>query len=236
MPSVTTIGTPSAANEKIGGVPNIHYIDFFSKGRGQVVRLLWIDAGIAYTDTRYSSDEFRKDIKPQFQRPGGLNPTGNIPVVELNGKILTQSYAIIRHFSRVLDNQYDGDTEEEKYQVDRLCDIGTDWRTNFINAFIGENAKEEYPKYQKQVRPQFLHGLERHLVENELSQPARGPFVIGKKFTYADMVIFQVLHDDELGKGDQAGLKEYPRLKALYNAVMARPNVKAFFESKDYKG
>jgi len=41
MPSTKEHGTAGAANQKIGGVPTIHYFDFKSRGRGQVVRLLW---------------------------------------------------------------------------------------------------------------------------------------------------------------------------------------------------
>jgi len=42
MPHTLTYGTESAANKAIGGVPVIHYFDFQSRGRGQVVRLLLI--------------------------------------------------------------------------------------------------------------------------------------------------------------------------------------------------
>lgn len=42
MPSTKQYGSESAANGKIGGVPKIHYFDFESKGRGQVVRLILI--------------------------------------------------------------------------------------------------------------------------------------------------------------------------------------------------
>jgi hypothetical protein len=42
MPHTLTYGTESAANKAIGGVPTIHYFDFQSRGRGQVVRLLLI--------------------------------------------------------------------------------------------------------------------------------------------------------------------------------------------------
>jgi prostaglandin-H2 D-isomerase / glutathione transferase len=45
-----------------------------------------------------------------------------------------------------------------------------------------------------------------------------------------------VLHDEELGKGDMKGLKEYPRLAKLADAVRNRPNVKAFLNSPEYKG
>ena len=54
-----------------------------------------------------------------------MNPTGNIPIIEMpGGKILTQSYAILRHWSRQL-GVYDG-TEDEKYWADVICDIVVD--------------------------------------------------------------------------------------------------------------
>lgn len=43
-------------------------------------------------------------------------------MVELNGKILTQSYAMVRYFGRVLGG-YDGRSEEERYWADAICDI-----------------------------------------------------------------------------------------------------------------
>lgn len=64
---------------------------------------------------------------PQFKEDliKKLNPTGNIPVVELNGQVLVQSYAILRHFARLLGS-YDGKTLEDKYFVDVITDIVTD--------------------------------------------------------------------------------------------------------------
>ena len=124
MPTTTQIGQPGPANDKIGGIPKVHDFDFLSKGRGQVLRLLFLDTGISFTDIRYTFDEFPKEIKPAFMAsPDGLNPTGNVPVVELNGQALTQSYSILRHFSRVLGNAYDGDSEAEMFSVDRSCDV-----------------------------------------------------------------------------------------------------------------
>ena len=122
MPTINKYGTPGAANKAIGGVPTLHYFDFQSRGRGQVVRLLWEDAGIAYEDVRYSFEEFPEAKKTKIF---DLNPTGNIPVIELNGKILTQSYAILRHLARQL-GAYDGKTEDEMYWADVMCDIVID--------------------------------------------------------------------------------------------------------------
>ena len=75
------------------------------------MRLLWIEAGIAFDDVRYSFEEYPEHKKGKIAE---LNPNATIPVVELNGKILVQSYAMLRHFARLL-GKYEGDTEEEKY-------------------------------------------------------------------------------------------------------------------------
>lgn len=122
MPTTMRCLTESDANHAIGGVPTMHYFDYQSRGRGQVVRLFWEDAGIAYEDLRYSFEEY-----PEYKksRIAGMNPLGFIPVIELNGRILTQSYAILRHFARQL-GKYEGETEEEKYWADAMCDIGID--------------------------------------------------------------------------------------------------------------
>lgn len=80
------------------------------------------DAGIAYTDIRYTFEEL-----PEYKKSiiAEKNPTTTVPIVEINGKILTQSYAILRHFARLL-GKYDGETEEEKYWADAMCDIAVD--------------------------------------------------------------------------------------------------------------
>ncbi|KAK0111285.1 hypothetical protein ONS95_001656 [Cadophora gregata] len=122
-----------------------------------------------------------------------MNPTGNIPIVEMpGGKILTQSYAILRHWARQLGG-YDGNSEDEKYWVDAI------WRTLFISAFFSDNAKVDYPKHQQGDRVHYLKAIETHLKGSDLSQ--RGPFVAGKEITYADLVLFQLLHDENFDSG-----------------------------------
>ncbi|KAL2351514.1 glutathione S-transferase [Cryomyces antarcticus] len=230
MPSSKQVGQESAANKKIGGVPTIHYFDFQSRGRGQVVRLLWEDAGIAYTDVRYSFDEYPQYKKSKIE---DMNPTATIPVVELNGKILTQSYAILRHFARQL-GAYDGETEDEKYWADAMCDIVLDWRTLFIQAFFSPDKDKTYPAHQKGDQANFLKAMQQHLTSSDLSNS--GPFIIGNKITYADLVLYQICHDENLTQNGRAGLKDYPRLAKLIDAVEGRENIKKFLQSDRYLG
>ncbi|EKD21563.1 uncharacterized protein L3040_006058 [Drepanopeziza brunnea f. sp. 'multigermtubi'] len=139
MPRTLTYGTESAANKAIGGVPTIHYVDFKFRGRGQVFRLFPIvrvsnqilcrgkptevkDAGAAYEDIRYNFEKL-----PEHKRAfAEMNPTRGISIIEMpKGKILTQSYAILRHWARKMGG-YDGKTEDEKYWVDAITDIVID--------------------------------------------------------------------------------------------------------------
>ena len=156
-------------------------------------------------------------------------------MVELNGKILTQSYAIVRHLARVL-GKYDGSTEEEKFWADRICDAVIDWRTKFVAAFLSPNKDVDYPEHQKTTRTTFLKGINQLLLSHELSNS--GPFVIGKEFTYSDMVLYQIIHDEGLSQDGQKELKAggYERLAQLTAAVEARPNVAAFLKSDRYLG
>jgi glutathione S-transferase len=60
--------------------------------------------------------------------------------------------------------------------------------------------------------------------------------VIGTDITYADLVLFQLLHDENLIQDGRSGLKDYPRLVQLVDAVQSRPNIKKFFDSDAYLG
>ena len=130
MPTTQRALSPSMGNDVLGGVPEVLYFDFQSRGRGQTIRLLLEDAQIAYDDTRYTFQEY-----PEWKETGlvEFNPVKTIPVVKLNGKILTQSYAILRYFAKLL-KAYDGTTSEEQYWVDALCDIASDCKLCPRNA------------------------------------------------------------------------------------------------------
>ena len=91
-----------------------------------------------------------------------------------------------------------------------------------------------YEKYKQNARPEWMKALNEQLSSNSLS--TSGPYVVGNTITYADLVAYQIMHDEGLTKDGRAGLKGYPRLTQLVDAVESRPNVKAFLASDRYKG
>ena len=97
-------------------------------------------------------------------------------------------------------------------------------------AYNGPN----YAEHEKTTQRHYLKAIEEQLQSNELSQ--QGPYTIGKKITYADFVLYQVLHDEDLTKNGRKKMQEFPRLIQLVDAMEARPNIKAFLQSDRYLG
>ena len=54
-----------------------------------------------------------------------------------------------------------------------------------------------------------------------------GPFFTGSQFTFADAAVFQIIHDEIKTNGFVVDEAHYPRLKAFYAAVQARPPIAA---------
>jgi len=232
MSRTTEIGTPSKGNEAIGGVPTVYYFDYLSRGRGEVLRLFLEDAGIAFKDYRFSFEDYNAQAKSGEILK--LNPLKSLPVVEIAGAKYAQSYPLLRLWAHQL-GKYDGKTDLERYYVDAITDIASDWRSKFVdsafratNDGMGPNENQKEIEYHKSFTiPKFASALNTHLTTNPLS--SGGPFVLGNQISYADFVIFQISHDD-----GWAGLDTNPRLKELVEAVKIRPRIAEYFKSNRY--
>lgn len=69
--------------------PTLHYLDIGSLGRGEVIRLFLKDAGVEFNDVRYPYDDTWPAASAVLKEKG-LSVTGHVPVLEYEGKILTQ--------------------------------------------------------------------------------------------------------------------------------------------------
>jgi len=107
-------------------------------------------------------------------------------------------------------------------------------RTLFVQAFFSPDKDKTYPEHCRGYRANVLKAMDEHLNTHSLSQS--GPYVVGEKVTYADLVIYQICHDEQLTQDGRKGLKDYPRLVKLVDAVENRPNVKRFLQSDRYLG
>ena len=107
-------------------VPVYHYFDLGRLGRGEVVKLFLMDAGIDIKEVRYPYDETWAENSKKVQQQG-ISRTRKLPALEYQDLVLTQHIPILRFFARDL-GRYDGETNAEKFLVDAVSDIYIDWR------------------------------------------------------------------------------------------------------------
>ena len=83
MPHAELSHDPGEAKQSTGGVATINQFEFGSKGRGQVIWLMWEDAGAAYNDTRYITEAHpdiqRNQLKEMVGHCGTTEPAWDKP-------------------------------------------------------------------------------------------------------------------------------------------------------------
>ncbi|VDO25251.1 unnamed protein product [Onchocerca flexuosa] len=150
----------------------LYYFDFM--GRAEIIRLIFAQAEIPYEDIRIQREEW--DSYKQKM------PFKQLPVLEVDGKMLSQSIAIILYLAKKFDLV--GENEWEFAQVIELLGVGEDLITHSVPWFKCEDAakkKEILAEFEaKHLVPTF------RLLEDILAKNGTGYFV-GKKLTAADL-------------------------------------------------
>ncbi|KAJ5753557.1 uncharacterized protein N7511_007710 [Penicillium nucicola] len=187
-----------------------HYLDIGRLGRGEVVKLFMKDAGFKVKEVRYAYDETWPKVSKMLQEQG-ITRTGKVPALEYQGLILTQHLPILRYLARELGS-YDGETNQEKYAVDVVADIYSDWRSKWV-----ANLSNKTDQYKDEVAPTYysLMGL--------YYSDENGPYLLGDKITYVDFAVYQSIDNDERTETLPSSLPQ-PLLK-LREAIEKRANI-----------
>ncbi|KAM4061123.1 glutathione S-transferase [Hirsutella rhossiliensis] len=196
--------------------PVLHYLDIGSLGRGEVVRLFLVDAGIEFQDKRYAFDDTWSSTSADLESKG-VSRTGLVPVLEYNGVYLSQHMPMLRFLARELGS-YDGESSADKYLVDTVADIYIDWRAEWVS-----NLKTVTDQYKNKVAPEYYNLVAKYYKERD------GPFLLGNKITYADFAIYQSIDNDEKIGTLPGNLPD--SILALKKAMEARPKVAAYLGS-----
>jgi glutathione S-transferase len=94
------------------------YFDVY--GKAEAIRLLLNHAGVEYEDIRVTGPEFMaiKDDKTKV-------PYGQLPVLQKDGKVYSQSVAILRFLGNTYG--YYPEDAEQRYQCDQLIALLADF-------------------------------------------------------------------------------------------------------------
>ena len=192
--------------------------------RAEVLRVSLYISGIPFEDVRISREEFINLIKTGFLPNGKKVPFHQLPVIEVDGKIIGQTGAIARYCGKV-SNLY-SENILEAAKIDQIIDAATDI-TNLVSPTIREKNEQKKIEDRKILTNKLLPRWFKYL-ENLLSDETSKWFV-KNKMTIADIVIWRLL--GWLTSGIIDGIpttivNEFPKLKNVHYNVHNHPKIK----------
>lgn len=205
-------------------MPTYKLTYFPARGKAESARYLFALADVKYEDERVTLEEW-KELKPKF----GL---GHLPVLEVDGKQITQSGAIFRYIGRN-HGLYPSDPFESA-QVDVVMETMKEFDPDIQQFFRTDDAEKEkaIKKYMEETAPKRFGDLEKLLVNNK---DGKGWFV-GDKISVADAVTFNILHDwlpSVMGSGvGGLDLTAYPALEAFISRFRAEEKISEWLKNR----
>lgn len=217
-------GTTACASPSI----KVYYGDF-TFWRAECVRMILFIGGVPFDDVR--------DVKFADLKASGKLTFGAFPVMEVDGKILSQTQAMANYASKIAgfapSDAWDAAKVDEA--VNGCTDVTTD-----VGSTFRLPAEEKVPARQAMVKPDgrlFMHmaGLEKVVKEHSPSG-----FLLGKTISVADLAIWRL--ERWFSSGVLDGIPKdfvranFPRITEVCDAVDAHPKVKEWknMHSKHY--
>ena len=194
-------------------------IYFNSRGRAELSRFIFVQAGVEYEDKRLDGEEW-KVMKPN-------TPTGALPILEVDGKPLTGSGPIARFLAERFDLA--GSNDFENAELAGIGDILDDFFQKLAPAFFekDETKKAELVKgLLEEHIPKYWGILEGKIKKNN----SDAGWIYGNKPTYADFAIFNSI--DYTMALEKDLLTKYPGVAKLKEAVEALPNIAKWLKER----
>nr|CAB3263820.1 glutathione S-transferase 1 [Phallusia mammillata] len=196
-------------------MPTYKLCYFDIRGLGEMIRLMFKDAGVEFEDCRVNFNDWTP-IKPTM-------PFGKMPVLFVDGKPLAHSRAIVRYLARELN--YSGQNSFETGEIDVWFETLFELFDKLPWSENDETKKAELIiKFMKEEAGPKFEKLEAQIKANG------GPYVMGKNATFVDFAMLG-LADLFLSKFKIA-LDDYPGVMKQLKAMRERPNVAAWIAKR----
>ncbi|POR34276.1 Glutathione S-transferase [Tolypocladium paradoxum] len=216
-------------------------------GRGELIRLLFEEAGVPYNDTAKTAGSKAVPTVLGYMSPDNTGDATNPPVfappvLKHGDLILNQTPNILLYLAPKL-----GLAPTEGDAVFHLNGIVL----TILDGFVGEvhethhpiatslayedqkpEAKKRSERFVNERLPKYLGYVQRVF---DAKTSGHGPWLYGDKLSYADLVLFQCIDGTQYAFPKAVGrLREsgkYGSVFKLYDAVKERPNVKEYLGS-----
>ncbi|KAL9139351.1 Glutathione S-transferase domain protein [Amphidinium carterae] len=215
-------------------MPEYELCYFAIRGLAETSRMLFAMAKVPYKDTRLTLDlpngDFSKIIRPEFEamkEKGELDVTmGKVPFLAVDGVKFGQSKAIEQYLAKQFG--FMGSSDIEAAQVMQVAESIRDLKDAYQKA---KTTDEDKAKWFAEGMPEFCGKLEKSFPK------ASGPWLVGSKVSYADLVVYQTMavHEgaffDNLD-GAKAAWASCPRISAAMAAIAEIPELKEWIANR----
>lgn len=202
----------------INMAPKYKLTYFAFKGLGEPIRYLLSYGGTEFEDVRIDFKTWTSSVKQK-------TPFGKVPILEIDGKVLSQCKAICRYLGKQVG--LSGKDDWENLQIDIMADTVDDLRSAVVNYYFDP---DEESRAQKEG-PVLNETLPFYLKKLDAVVGGNNGFVANKKLSWADIYCVGILeHICFLLERDV--LTSHPHLKALKETVHANPNIKKYIAKR----
>ncbi|KAL7670371.1 hypothetical protein ACOME3_005306 [Neoechinorhynchus agilis] len=190
------------------------------RGRGEIVRLLAVVAGIEYEDQSVTEEDW-----PELKSTALL---GQIPVLTLNDNtVLPQSLAMARYLAR--KHGLAGKPDDlESAKMDAVVDTALDANLEFYDAkwhFEGDQQKDAVEKLKNKTIPLVLQRLQ--ILKNIYGSEKH---MVGDKLSWADLYVFDsLINFEEYNKEE---VEKYEDLLAVSENIKSQKEVDEYLKSR----
>merc|ERR1711976_127178 len=194
-------------------------IYFNARGLAEASRWILVQAGAEYEDHRFKDRDEWMALKPS-------TPLGQAPLLEVDGKFISQSKCIARYLAKQFGLL--GDNDMDQARADMIVDFVDDLRAPLFAIMREENEENKAKlreKYASEQFPTFLETFEKVLKENN----GGDGYFVGDKVSWADLYVVASFNGLLLAR-ERFGMPEdcmdkYEKLKALIARVEALPAI-----------
>ncbi|CAB0041531.1 unnamed protein product [Trichogramma brassicae] len=193
-------------------MPSYKVTYFPVKALAEPIRFLLSYGDIEFVDDRFNREDWPK-IKPK-------TPFGQVPLIEIDGKVINQSTAICRYLAKQVG--LSGKDDWENLEIDATVDTIHDIRGKIAAHHYEDNAEAKAAKLAaaKETVPFMIGRLDEQAKKN-------GGYLVSGKLTWADLLFVAVLdYLNAMAKYDI--IENAETLKALRTKVLELPKIKAW--------
>lgn len=200
-------------------MPSKYKLTYFPiKGKAEPIRYLLAYRNIDFEDIRLDLDTWKSSVKQ-------TSPFGKVPILEIDGKKVTQSRAICRYLGR--EAGLAGKDAWEDLQIDIIVDTVDDVRSAITDYYYYSDEKAKAEK----KGPLFNETIPFYFKKFDTIVSENNGHLANKKLTWAD-IHFVAISDTMTFMAEKDILEPYPNLKALRKTVQAYPGVKKYIDKR----